>query len=236
MTEVKADHRPLVAAHRREKMRARLVEAALAVIAAKGIEGTVIEDVIAGAGVSRGTFYNHFTDIPELMRVVRDALIDESLVLSLAAVADVSDPAEACAKGLRIALSISASFPLLAQFSARIGLNMARRGNLVAVLLPPILLRGMQQGRFCTMPVHLAVDCLAGTVIVAQQYQAEGLALDMTELIAAALRMLAVDPAEANRLAALPVEEVHPPEGGLISRSVPRCPESGHASLSLQTK
>jgi AcrR family transcriptional regulator len=218
---MKPDHRPAVAAQRREKMRARLIEAAVTVIAAKGIEGAVIEDVIAEAGVARGTFYNHFTDIPALMVAARDALIDECLVLSLAAVADVTDPAEACARGLRVALAISAAHPMLAQFSARTGLNVLQRCNLMAALLPPILEQGMAQGRFGAVPVGLAIDLLAGVMVVGLQYQAGSVAFDETALIAAALRMLAVDGDEALRLAALPVALVQPPEGGLIARSRP---------------
>jgi len=212
---MKPDHRPAVAAQRREKMRARLIEAAVTVIAAKGIEGAVIEDVIAEAGVARGTFYNHFTDIPALMVAARDALIDECLVLSLA------DPAEACARGLRVALAISAAHPMLAQFSARTGLNVLQRCNLMAALLPPILEQGMAQGRFGAVPVGLAIDLLAGVMVVGLQYQAGSVAFDETALIAAALRMLAVDGDEALRLAALPVALVQPPEGGLIARSRP---------------
>lgn len=216
---MKADHRSAVAAQRREKMRARLIETAVTVVAAQGIEGTVIDDIVKAAGVSRGTFYNHFADVPVLIVAARDALIEECLVLSLTEVADVADPAEACARGLRVALAISAAHPMLAQFSARTGFNVLQRCNLMAALLPPILEHGMREGRFGAVPVQLAVDLLAGVMAVGLQYQAGGVDFDDTTLIAAALRMLAMEENEALRLASLPVARVTPPESGLIARS-----------------
>ena len=51
------DHRKVVAAQRRKKMRHRLIEAAVLVFAAKPHGDVVIEDIVAEAGVARGTFY-----------------------------------------------------------------------------------------------------------------------------------------------------------------------------------
>ena len=64
---VATDHRPRVAAERRARMRRKLVESALLVFAEKGVDASVIEDVIAAAGVSRGTFYNYFCTNGELL-------------------------------------------------------------------------------------------------------------------------------------------------------------------------
>src|SRR4030095_10645030 len=54
------DHRPRVAAERRERMRSRLLSSALQLVAAQGPSSTSIDDVIAAAEVSRGTFYKYF--------------------------------------------------------------------------------------------------------------------------------------------------------------------------------
>ena len=48
-----SQHRSRVGAERRHRTRVRLIESALEVFAAKGVDATVIEDVIASAGVSR---------------------------------------------------------------------------------------------------------------------------------------------------------------------------------------
>ena len=54
------DHRVRVGAQRRGKTRLRLLQCALAVFTEKGPDVAFIDDFIAAAGVSRGTFYNHF--------------------------------------------------------------------------------------------------------------------------------------------------------------------------------
>ena len=61
------DHRTRVAAERRARMHRKLVESALLVFAEKGVDASVIEDVIAAADVSRGTFYNYFRTNGELL-------------------------------------------------------------------------------------------------------------------------------------------------------------------------
>lgn len=219
MTETRFDHRPLVAALRREKMHMRLIEAALLAIAEKGIERTVIEDVIAVAGVSRGTFYNHFSDVNELMLSARDTLVDEWLDLTLSAVAELQDPAENCAVGIKSAMAVSRAYPLLARFHAMIGVNVMRRGNLVSVLVPPILLRGMTMGRFWQMPTDQATDYISGIILAALQRQAAGQPVDEVQMIAAILRLLSLPSDEALALARRPARPVLVPPDSLIARS-----------------
>lgn len=213
------DHRPAVAAQRREKMRARLVEAAVLVIAAKGMDHVVIEDVIAAAGVSRGTFYNHFPAVPDLMQAAKDALGNELLLMVLDETAAIADPADSCARALLLALATSAAYPLLARFSAQIGMHFLSPGNLVADLVPPLLIRGMEEGRFCRMSVPLALEALTMVFMSALRRQAQDAAMPASEVVAALLRLLGVPPDEAAALAAQPVEALRPAPDGLIARS-----------------
>src|SRR3954453_16673759 len=45
-----------------ESQRQRMTDAMAETVAAKGYAGTTVGDVVAGAGVSRKTFYEHFRD------------------------------------------------------------------------------------------------------------------------------------------------------------------------------
>ncbi|WP_375404537.1 TetR/AcrR family transcriptional regulator [uncultured Sphingomonas sp.] len=74
-----ADHRVAVARERRERMRTRLLEATLSVWAAEdGVnEATVIRHVIDAAGVSRATFYKHFSSLDEAAAALGSDLSDE---------------------------------------------------------------------------------------------------------------------------------------------------------------
>jgi len=56
--------------NRRAQTRERLVDAAIAVIAERGPDAVSIEDFVAAAKVSRGTFYNYFPTIDDLIQAV----------------------------------------------------------------------------------------------------------------------------------------------------------------------
>jgi AcrR family transcriptional regulator len=57
----------------RARTRASLLTAARQVLADKGVDGVTIADIAHAAGVSPGTFYNYFADVPAVV----DALVDE---------------------------------------------------------------------------------------------------------------------------------------------------------------
>ena len=116
------DHRTRVAAEKRERMRMRLIESALHVFAHKGADAAVIEDVIAMAEVSRGTFYNYFRTTEEVMAAVQQDVGNELLSLVDMAIADRQDPAERLACGVRMVLQELNLLPTLTVAEA--GLNL----------------------------------------------------------------------------------------------------------------
>jgi TetR/AcrR family transcriptional regulator, ethionamide resistance regulator len=64
--EARAAH----ALQRRAATRERLLDAALDVVAARGPEGVPIDEFAAAAGVSRGTFYNYFPTVADLLHAL----------------------------------------------------------------------------------------------------------------------------------------------------------------------
>ncbi|WP_216646941.1 TetR/AcrR family transcriptional regulator, partial [Shigella sonnei] len=52
---------------KRENTRARLVEAAADIVASKGIAGTRIDDVVKGAGFTRGAFFSIYSSLEEVL-------------------------------------------------------------------------------------------------------------------------------------------------------------------------
>ena len=58
-------------------MRARLLHAALEVVAEKGSVAASIDDFVAHARVSRGTFYKYFPDVPSLVQAMAEAVSHE---------------------------------------------------------------------------------------------------------------------------------------------------------------
>ncbi|PAJ85368.1 TetR/AcrR family transcriptional regulator [Burkholderia ubonensis] len=85
--------KPIGESRARIRSRSRLISAAEAVMARRGVEGSTIQEITEAADVGIGTFYNHFSSKSELARAVFEFRTEE-----LASVFDqisrtVSDPA-----------------------------------------------------------------------------------------------------------------------------------------------
>ncbi len=73
---VNLEARAAAAENRKAQTRERLLEAAIKVIGDKGPDASSVEDFVAAADVSRGTFYNYFPTMEDLLRAVRRKLTD----------------------------------------------------------------------------------------------------------------------------------------------------------------
>ena len=130
------DHRTRVAAERRARMRRKLVESALLVFAEKGVDAPVIEDVIAAADVSRGTFYNYFRTNGELLAAAIQELGNELVEHIEQRVKTIPSPAERVFTGLRLYLDAARRFPLFARFVGRVGPEAIGTGSRVQDYIP----------------------------------------------------------------------------------------------------
>src|SRR5579883_1270921 len=63
----KMDHRTRVGHERSARTESRILEAAMRVFADMGPDAPKIDDFVQAAGVSRGTFYNYFESVEELL-------------------------------------------------------------------------------------------------------------------------------------------------------------------------
>ena len=66
-------HPPRTKGNKRERTRARLIDAAVAVIRERGFYHTTLEEVARRAGMTRGAIYGNFTNKDELFLAVADA-------------------------------------------------------------------------------------------------------------------------------------------------------------------
>jgi len=73
-----------VSRHRRRsnRTRAKLIEAARAIFAQKGLDRTTVDDITQRADVGRGTFYYHYADMNDLITEMIKSLLSE-LVLKI---------------------------------------------------------------------------------------------------------------------------------------------------------
>jgi AcrR family transcriptional regulator len=100
----------------RASQRGRMLEAMARAAAEKGYAATTVADVIARAGVSRATFYEHFGDKEDCFVAAFDAGVD-LMLFALEGSVDVSDgtPVERLDRVLRAYLDLLAAEPAFAR-------------------------------------------------------------------------------------------------------------------------
>jgi AcrR family transcriptional regulator len=99
----------------RQSQRARLLDAIAAAVAERGYARASVADVIALAGVSRKTFYEHFANKEECFLAAYDAGVEMVLEAIDSAVSEAGDPYSAAAAGTRAYVDTLASHPTLAR-------------------------------------------------------------------------------------------------------------------------
>lgn len=213
------ESRSRTAAARREKMRRRLIETVIFLVAPHGQDRVMVDDVIREAEVSRGTFYRYFRTVPELMEAAKLTLSEEMVAMVREAGEPDGDPAHSIAVQALRFLDAFERYPLVGQFSVKIAMQWLGPDSLLHRTAPTPLTRGMESGRFRPMPIDLALDMLQlGLVaILARWIELTGEA--RAESVAALLRMLGVPGDEAEALARVGFSPVFAPEGSLIALS-----------------
>lgn len=220
-TTVANDHRPRVAAERRARMRRKLVESALLVFAEKGVDASVIEDVIAAAGVSRGTFYNYFRTNADMLVAAIEELGNEVVDVIEQRVMEIPSPAARLFIGLRLYLDAARRFPLFARFIARVGPQSIGPDNLVYKYIPIHIADGIKSGEFIDAPVGVALDMVVGAGLVAVARISAGQADDayLRAMLLALARSLGLDRARAEALLSEPIAPPALAADSLVVRS-----------------
>jgi len=86
---------------RAQRTRQALIEAGFELLAERPIDAIAIDEVVARAGVAKGSFFNHFTDKPGFGNAIAEAVRRELESRVDAANAGVTDPALRIAGGMR---------------------------------------------------------------------------------------------------------------------------------------
>lgn len=218
MTE---DHRTRVAAERRERMRSRLQESALQIIAAEGAAGLSVDRLIQHAGVSRGTFYKYYDAPVALVRELALGISNELIEHAEPLVQQVEDPAARIALGLRSLMHTCSVVPVLGHFLVHLGWHDMNQQHLMFDYVSRDLLEAQRLGRLQAMSPELALGLVAASAIAGIQVmmRASSNTRDMPEQTAAAiLRALGMPAGQAELVVSQPMPEVPLPATGLIAR------------------
>jgi AcrR family transcriptional regulator len=97
--------------------RGRMIDAMAETVAEKGYAATTVADVVARAGVSRRTFYEHFADREDCFLAAYDAGVEVMLdhLVAEATAPDAGSWRERLRRGLRAYLEILAAEPAFAR-------------------------------------------------------------------------------------------------------------------------
>jgi len=199
----KTDHRTRVGRERSARTETRILEAALEVFAEMGPDAPKIDDFVLAAGISRGTFYNHFESVDELLRATSEWTTRELIETIENALEGLEGPALRFGVGLRLFLAKAQDNPVWCRFVARVwklgGLELPTRD----------LEAGLRAGIFRAPSAAAARDLLFGGVREAllrmgNQRTSSSYGAEMTELC---LQALGTD---ARRIAAVMKHELPP--------------------------
>lgn len=164
------NHRTRVGIQRRERTRQKILEAALRVFARMGTDAPLIDDFISEAGISRGTFYNHFRTTHELLQATAGWLSDGFVESIAQDMKDLTDPLFRLATGIRIWLAKAEQDLPWAAFVARV--EFIR--DLPFEPLRRDLHEGQKTGMFRFPNERVALELIGGTLIMAMHGYVQG--------------------------------------------------------------
>jgi AcrR family transcriptional regulator len=193
--------RQRVGRERRERTRARILQSSFRVFAEKGHEQTAIDDVIKAADVARGTFYNHFETIDDLL-VATSKWLEDELILSIESeIGKLKDPVERLATGLRLWLRAASENEVFCAFIVR----NRYRGELVEQQIARDVGKAIRKGQFAVRNADAGRDLIIGSAREALTRMMAGPAGKgyVDEVARAILRGLGVDARSIERLVTL---------------------------------
>lgn len=141
-------------------MRSKLLDAAMRVFAATGGSTPVIDDVIREADVSRGTFYNYFDSLDQVLVAIGQEL-NNQMTTDILPVYDVlTEPWQRAAVASRLFLLRALLDPKWAGFVTRA--DAWQHNTLVAEYMAKDLENGKASGDFTFDRIDAATDFLMG--------------------------------------------------------------------------
>lgn len=212
------DHRTRVGADRRLRTRRKLLQTAFQLFAEQGLDVPIIDLVIRQAGLSRGTFYNHFRCERELFLAVAAEVSNEivSSVDSQVLLHDNAAVRVAC--GVTLCVQLAQRYPLVAAFLVKGGAQAVFAGGGATNAIARDVQMGLKAGLFTLSDPALAIDLVLGPVLCTFGSLLQRPLSDayVAELVGAILRSLGIGSEEAARVAALSFGQPQPHEDALF--------------------
>ncbi|MDC7824197.1 TetR/AcrR family transcriptional regulator [Pseudomonas sp. BLCC-B13] len=186
----------------------RIHQAALRLFADKGVNQVNISDLAQEAGVARGTIYNNVESVEQLFRQVASQLSKEMHQRVSKSFAEVQDPAQRLANGIRFFIRRTHEEPQWGAFLSRFAMSDSTLREMFYSQATIDLMTGLQAGRYQFRQEQMVsvISLISGSTLAAMFLVIEGLKTwreagsDTAELI---LRSLGLSSEEARSLATI---------------------------------
>jgi len=178
-------------------------------MASKGVDAATVLEIVAEAGVSQPSFYNHFESKEALLNEIVRSFIFSERALKERVVKDTGDRALSIAWNCRRTIRMLSSDPIVAQVVVRAGVMRNILGAPVGEPLIREIEEGIRAGRMKVESLPLAISAIIGGALSVIQLILDGEAgpdpdARYAELV---LRMLGIPAAQAERLAFKPLPD-----------------------------
>ena len=157
---------------KKERTRAQLLEAAVHVLAVKGVEATTIQDIAERARVTPATFYNHFPSKDDVLAAIARWVVDRFTERVLASMADVGDGATRMMIGNRRFVQLAVDSPGWAMLLIQLGAADPEMQERIRVHPQADLRLGIKQKTFKVPSEEAALDLINGTIELPEELYA----------------------------------------------------------------
>jgi AcrR family transcriptional regulator len=190
-----------IGAERRSRTRAAILDAALELLGHSHGRATRIEDVCAKARIARGTFYNYFTGMEELLGSLSDALTRDFDAAVHIAFASMSSPVERTCAAIRYYLHGAVQDRRWGWAMVNSSVGTTLYGEEISNRVKATIQEGMDSGDFSLQSADVGRDIVLGTGIAASISSLKGgTAPDYPERVAYHLLIALGTRAESARL------------------------------------
>ena len=210
MARIDLTRRAQIGRERSARTRSELIEAARTLYAERPFDQVTVDDVVAAAGVAKGTFYVHFDSLGDLQNLVADDLAREFDELLQTRRLALDDPIERIAAGCGAFIIQTLRNPDWAALVAHSATALPNVAGVARRRLKEDIERAAQDGHLNGVMPELAFDFAVGIVLHAMLSapRKRHSLRQAPDLLAGLLRAIGVAPARAAAVARRAVKRV----------------------------
>ena len=202
MARIDLARRAQIGRNRSARTRAELLAAARRLYGERPVDQVTVEDVVAAAGVAKGTFYVHFATLAELQTLIADDLAREFDELLQPRRLGLLDPVERIAAGCGAFIVQALRDPAWGALVAHSAAAMPGVASIARSRLKEDIDRAAQNGQLGGVTADLAFDFATGIVLhIMRSAPLERRSpAEAPDVVAGLLRAIGVTPDQAAKV------------------------------------